>query len=137
MLVPAIHFPGGVCTDAIRHYQTVFGAEVIHISYDKDAPSDSGMMVTEETKNHVMHAEMIICGTRVNMCDVKEKVEPGNSFLFNVFFDTVDEVGAAFNKIISGGKILTELGPQFWTPMYGEVIDRFGVHWQLMAKQNS
>lgn len=135
MLVPAIHFPGGVCAEAIAHYQKVFGAEIINIAYVRDAPADSGMIVTQETSHHVMHAEMIISGTRVNMCDVTEEVDRNNMFLFNLFFETVEEVTAAFHQLKDGGKILTDLGAQFWTPMYGDVVDRFGVHWQLMANQ--
>lgn len=75
------------------------------------------MMVTKETNNHVMHAEMIIRGTCVNMCDVTETVYPNNMFLFNVFFDSIDEVASAFHQFKEGGKVLTELG--------GSILDAY------------
>jgi len=133
-LVPAIHFQGGNCEDAMKLYQEAFSGEILGVSYNHEAP-DSTLAETDEAYNHVMHGEMIICGTRVNMCDCEEKNLPNNMFLFNVFFDTVEEVTIAFNTLKQGGEIIDDLGPVFWSPMYCHVIDRYDVHWQIMANQ--
>ena len=133
MLIPAIHYPG-TCADAMALYKNALGAEVISVAHNKDAPPDSPMRAAERNPNHVMHAELMIAGTLMNMCDVPDGVASGNMHLFNVFFDTVDEVIAAYHHLSLGGRIITELGPQFWSAMYADVEDRFGVHWQLMAK---
>ena len=133
MLIPAIHF-SGTCAGAIELYEKVFGAEILSVAYNRDAPADSPMRASPETQNHIMHAELVIAGARVNMCDVSDSVAPGDMHLFNVFLDTVDEVIAACNQLAAGGRIVTALAPQFWTAMYGAVEDRFGVHWQLMVQ---
>ena len=133
MLVPAIHFPG-TCANAIAFYQNVFGAKVISIAYNKDAPLDSPMQAVAANPNYIMHAELVIAGTVVNMCDVVDAVVSGNMHLFNIFFDTVDEVICAYNHLSVDGRVITALNPQFWTAMYGDVEDRFGIRWQLMAK---
>ena len=133
MLVPALHFPG-TCANAIAFYQKVFSAEVVSIAYNKEAPADSPMRSAVADPNHIMHAELVIAGTRMNMCDVSDIVDFGNMYLFNIFFDTVDEVIDAYNHLSVKGRVITALGPQFWTAMYGDVEDQFGVHWQLMAK---
>lgn len=135
MLVTAIHFPRGSCAEAITFYQKVFNATVISCTYERDAPPDSeiGKATSDETRNHVIHAEMNIYGTRVNMADGADNVSPGSMFLFNIFLDSADEVINVFNQLRVGGKVLTELGPQFWTPLYGEVEDQFSIRWQLMV----
>lgn len=133
MLVPALHFPG-TCNEAIEFYKKVFGAEVMGISRYSDAPADSGYH-SEETADWVMHGEISIAGVRVNVCDVVEEVVAGNMYLLNLFLPTADEVTAAYQELKEGGEVLIELGPQFWTPMYADVVDKFGVHWQLMANQ--
>jgi len=133
MLVPAIHF-FGTCADAIALYQRVFGAEVLSVAYYKDAPLDSPLRAAAKNPYHIMHAELIIAGTRLNMCDVPDDVVSGNRYLLNVFMDTIDEVSSAYHLLSEGGRVVTALAPQFWTAMYGEVEDRFGIHWQLMAK---
>lgn len=134
MLIPAIHFPG-TCAKAISFYQKVFHAEVLSIAYNRDAPPDAGITLTEETRDFVMHAELRIAESQINMCDTTEKAAPGNMVLFNLFLDTAAEVTAVYQRLADGGNIITPLGPQFWTPMYCDVIDTFGIHWQLMAKQ--
>ena len=132
MISPAIHFPGN-CAEAIAFYQKAFNAEVSFIDYYHNALSGSGIHVTEKTKNFVMHSELKICGTSVNMSDAIEEIEPGNMFKLNVFLNSADDVCSAFNLLKEGGKIAVELGPQFFSPMYAGIIDRFGIHWQLIT----
>ena len=133
MLIPAIHFPG-TCAAAIAYYEKVFGAKIVSIAYNKEAPAGAPIQAVVEHPNRVMHAELIIAGTSMNMGDVSEDVIAGNMYLFNIFFDTADEVIDAYNQLCVDGHVITALGPQFWTAMYADVIDQFGVHWQLMAK---
>ena len=134
MLIPAIYFRGGTCADAIKFYQQVFNATVLEIAYANEAPPDSeiGKESTEETRNHVMHSELIISGTRVNMADVGDNIVSGNMFLFNIFLDSADEIRSIFNQLSGGGQVRTELGEHFWSPLYGEVVDKFGVEWHLI-----
>lgn len=130
MIVPTIHFPGN-CTEAIEFYKAVFGAQVLGINYRSDAPGDSEYYDSGEKRDLVMHAELEICGLRINAADV-EGTKPGSMFLFNAFLP-VDDVRNAFGKLRDGGHVTIELKPEFWTALYGEVTDRFGIKWQLMA----
>ena len=134
LLVPALHFSGGNCIYAMKLYQKVFSGEILSISYNHEAP-DSKLAETDETYNHIMHGEMIICGTRVNMCDVEEEILPNNMFILNLFLNTTEEVTSAFNVLKQEGKIIHELEPRFWSPMYCKLIDRYGVQWQIMVNQ--
>jgi PhnB protein len=128
MLVPAIHFSKGTCEEAMRFYEKIFGAKILNIYYDNDAPPDSGYAAT----GNVMHGEMEIYGTSVNMCDGDNAI-PGNMHVFNLFFDTIDETVKIFNLLKEGGKVETEPAPVFWSPMYGSITDRYGIKWQIMA----
>ncbi len=132
MISPAIHFPG-TCAEAIDFYEKAFPLTIHSIDYYRDAPSGSGMTVSQETRNFVMHSELTICGTRVNMSDTQDNVINGNRILLNVFLDSADQVRNAFNTLTDGGKVVVELGPQFFSPMYGSVEDRFGIRWQLIS----
>jgi PhnB protein len=116
--------------EAMKFYEKVFGADILNIAYDRDAPPGSGYADT----GHVMHGEMIIYGVKINMCDCDDVV-PGNMHLFNLFFDTVDETINVFNQLKEGGIVDEELAPVFWSPMYGQLTDRFGIKWQIMATQ--
>ena len=134
MISPVIQF-NGKCGEAINLYEVVFGATDKYVEYYRDAPDDSGIPKTPETNELVMHAGMTICGTHINLCDCVEKITAGNMFKLNVFMDTNDEVKRAFHMLKENGKVIVELGAQFFSPMYGSVVDCYGVSWQLSSRE--
>jgi len=131
MLTPCIHFQGN-CDEAIRFYKDALSAEVKAINYAKDAPPDSGM--DSLPPNFVMHSEVIICGTNFSLTDGSETPLTDTHISFLLTFDTADEVKMVFEKLEIGGKIVEPLTPVFWSELYGYVIDRFGVNWQVMVE---
>lgn len=134
MLIPAIHFPG-TCLEAIELYKKAFSVTVKNIAYNRDAPADSGTPQTDQSRDKIMHAELEIDGSPVNMCDVEDFVTPGNLYLFNIFMETSVELAAAFHILSEGGKVYSEPHSEFFAAMYTDFEDRFGVHWQLMANR--
>ncbi len=133
MISPAIHFPG-TCNEAMNFYEEVFEATDKYIEYFHNAPSNPGFSITEDMKDLVMHASMTICGTPVNFSDTQDQVSAGNMICLNVFLPTADQVCRAYDKLKEGGKIVVELGPQFFSPMYGSIEDRYGIKWQIISE---
>ena len=130
MLIPTIHFNGN-CDEAISFYKEVFGAEVKEINYAKDAPTDSGM---DDCPPHfVMHSEVYICGTNFSLTDGAESPPTIGNFSYLIVYDTAEEVTATFNKLAVGGEVEEPLSTTFWSTLYGSVVDRFGVNWQVMV----
>ena len=133
MLIPTIHFNGN-CDEVISFYKEVFGAEVKEIAYAKDAPTDSGMDALPP--NFVMYSEVMICGVKMSLTDGAESPLPFGHFSYMLNYDTEEEVTAIFNKLAVGGKVEEPLSATFWSGLYGSVIDRFGVNWQVMVTQS-
>jgi PhnB protein len=133
MITPTIHFQGN-CSEAIDFYKEVFGADVKEINYAKDAPPNSGM--EEFAANFVMHSEVVICGMNFSLTDGAEAPISGKNFSFLIRYQTTEELTAIFEKLAKDGKIVEALAPQFWTPLWGYVIDKFGVNWSLMVQLN-
>lgn len=131
MVTPCIHFEGN-CDEAIAFYKEALGAEVRAINYAKDAPPDSGMDVLPP--NFVMHSEVIICGMNFSLTDGAEVPVTGTSFSFLITYNTAEEVKMAFEKLEVNGEIVEPLATVFWSELYGYVIDRFGVNWQVMVQ---
>ena len=134
MIVPTIHFQGG-CDEAISFYKEALNAEVKVINYAKNAPPNSGMEGLPP--NFVMHSEIQMFGGTVSMTDGAETSAKNENFNFTLFIDTAEEVTSLFNKLSDGGKIIEPLAPQFWTPLWGYVTDRFGVNWSICVVENS
>jgi len=131
MITPCIHFQGN-CDEAINFYKEALGAEVKGIHYAKDAPPDSGL--DELPPNFVMHSEIIICGMNFSLTDGSETPITGEHISFLITYDTAQEVKLAFEKLVVGGKVVEPLATVFYSELYGYVIDRFGVNWQVMVR---
>jgi len=132
MITPSIHFQGN-CDEAIKFYKKTLGAEVKEISYAKDAPAGSGM--DKLPPNYVMYSDIIMYGAKFMLSDGGEAPLPYGNFSFMVTLDTEDEVKKVFEALANGGKITQPLSKQFFSSLYGEAVDRFGVAWQVMIKQ--
>ena len=132
MLTTAIHFAGN-CNEAISFYKEVMGAEVKSINYFKDAPKDHGMEAL--APDFVMHSEVLISGSVVHMTDGAERDPSTENFSLMITKDTIDEVSELYQKLLVDGRVIVELAPAFWASMYGMVIDRFGVCWQIMTAE--
>ncbi|MDF2542473.1 MAG: phnB [Herbinix sp.] len=132
MISPAFHFTGN-CNEAINFYEEVFDAIDKQVEYYRDAPSKPGFLITDDMKDLVMHGTMTICGTPVNFSDTLEKTSVGNMICLNVFCQSSDEVCRIYHKLKEDGQVIVELGPQFFSSMYGSVIDRYGIKWQLIS----
>jgi len=133
MLIPTIHFNGN-CDEAISFYKDVFGAELKVINYAKDAPPDSGM--DELPPNFVMYSEVMISDVKMSLTDGAEIPLSFGHFSYMLNYDTEEEVTTIFNKLAVGGKVEEPLSTTFWSGLYGSVIDRFGVNWQVMVTQS-
>jgi len=133
MISPAIHLPGN-CAEAISLYQKAFDVTVNSIEYYSDAPHDSGMLIPDNEHDKVMHADLTICGSRINMSDGNpDDILAGNMIVLNVFLDSGDDVRKAYNVLKEGGKVNVDLGPQFFSAMYCSVEDKYGIRWQLIS----
>jgi PhnB protein len=131
MITTCIHFQGN-CEEAINFYKEALAAEVKEVYYAKDAPPNSGM--DSLSPSFVMHSEVIIRGVNFALTDGGQKPVAGESFSFLITCDTAEEVTAIFEKIAVGGKVDEPLAPVFWSELFGQITDRFGVIWQVMVR---
>ncbi|WP_233208552.1 VOC family protein [Planomicrobium sp. MB-3u-38] len=45
--------------------------------------------------------------------------------------DDKEEARIIFGKLAEGGMVSMDLQETFWSPLYGNLIDRFGIEWQI------
>ncbi|MFB0920287.1 MAG: VOC family protein [Oscillospiraceae bacterium] len=133
MIEPYLYF-NGKCAEAIDFYEKVFAGGEKRIMLYKDMPQSPENPVSDDMKEQVLHAELLINGTRVNFSDVQEKSISGNMISFAARFGRSDDVVRAFNQLKEGGEVRMELGRQFFSPMYGWIEDKYGIGWQLICE---
>ncbi|MEU4559430.1 VOC family protein [Actinoplanes sp. NPDC023936] len=137
-----LNFRGDART-ALEFYQSVFGGHLTVIAYGdfgmpKDLPDADKVVFGQVTADN---------GFSIMAYDVPgrapEAVPPaittrehgmtltGDRFFVSVRGETVNEVGALWDKLADGAEIIEKYGPSPWTPGFGMLTDRFGVTWIL------
>ncbi|MFB4321133.1 VOC family protein, partial [Priestia sp. BR_2] len=48
-----------------------------------------------------------------------------------------DKSKEIFAKLQDGGEVMMPLQETFWSPLYGQVVDKFGVTWQVSTQADS
>ena len=122
----------GTARQALEHYQSVFGGDVVVVTY-RDAHS-----VTEEAEaDQVMWGQVTSPdGFHLMAYDVPaaRPHDPGvTPFFVSVRGTDSDQIAGYWGRLTSdtGSDVVVPLAPAGWAPLYGMATDRFGVTWVL------
>lgn len=125
----------GRAQEAIQFYQELFGAEIIGQEFLKDWPGEMGIEVTPENENHVMHAHLKIGNSEVMLADYLpgQTPQPGSTINLMIVVKEVENAKKLFSLLLDGGKEVLPLQETGFSPATGQVIDKFGVEWQIIT----
>ena len=123
----------GNCREAVEFYAKVFKTEEPNIMSFGDAPPDPNHTIPEEAKHLVMHVNLEIAGSKVMFSDTwpGSPFTVGNNITIAVVSEDEELIRSAFDGLKEGGKVNMELQETFWSKCYGQVVDKFGIEWQL------
>lgn len=135
---PYLNFDGKG-QEAAHFYTEVLGGELAGIATYGEAPDMGGGEMPEEVKDMVMNAQINFNnGNTLMISDVPPgmgmRFQKGNNVSITVLFDDIEEARGVFNKLSEGGTISMELQETFWSPLYGNLTDRFGIDWQISVE---
>ena len=135
-VVPNFQF-GGMCKQAIALYQKAFCAEISCLLLYKDAKiEDYNKPLTDEQKNFVYHAEIIIGKQRIMMADnIDITFTPSTSLFLTMTMDTKEDVIRAFNVMKDGCTIINSPHSTTYSSCIVNFIDRYGFRWVIMTEQ--
>jgi len=127
-----INFNGN-CREAVEYYAKVFETEGPKFMLFGDMPMDEAFPLTEETKNLVMHTELIIEGGTVMFSDLPPGMPfmPGNNISLTVVTSDMDKIKRMFARLKEEGKVMMDLQETFWSKLYGNLEDKYGIGWQF------
>lgn len=127
-------FFGGRCEEAIAFYKASLGATpgmVFRFNESPD-PVPEGLL-QPGFENKIMHAEFRVGDLTILASDGCNDVSTFKGFSLALTVPTVADADRAFEALAEGGKIDMPIGETFWSPRYGQVTDKFGVGWMVMA----
>ena len=134
---PYLVFKGNAA-EAMKFYNSVLKGD-LNITLYSDMPEEMAAGVPDEFKGQVMHSEIVYKGTNLVMAtDSFEGMGPkfthGDSFFATINHDNEKEARQLFDGIGAGGKVIMPLEKQFWGDLFGMLVDKYGVRWQLNCK---
>ncbi|QAY66084.1 VOC family protein [Paenibacillus protaetiae] len=123
----------GNAREAIAFYADAFEAEAPAIIRFGDSPPNPDHPLPEEAKDLVMHANMKILGSTVMFSDVFPGMAftVGSNITLSISTNDEEQLKRIFHKLKVGGEVNMELQETFWSKLYGQVTDPYGVLWQL------
>ncbi|MFI2754761.1 VOC family protein [Cellulomonas sp. P22] len=128
-VTPHLNFRGQARA-ALEHYQSVFGGDLVAITY-----ADAGAVTAAEEADQIMWGQVSSpAGVRVMAYDVPSHTtwEPGTiPFFVSVRGADAEEITDYWKKLADGASVAVPLAPAQWAPLYGMLTDQFGVTWVL------
>jgi len=137
MKVDVYLFFEGCCDEAVAYYQEVLGAEVEMLMRFNESPEPLPPdAVPPGSEDKVMHCSFRIGETMIMASDGCAGGE-GQFRGFSLSLTAADEAGANryFEALAADGTITMPIGPTFWSPRFGMVTDKFGVHWMVTVPE--
>ncbi len=127
LLTPYLNFNGNA-GDAMKFYHSVLGGELSMQTFE-----EAKMAQRPEEKGRIIHA--VLKNEALTFMASDSMLGREAKFGDNIHMSLSGNDGAKltkiFNGLSTGGKVDMPLAKQFWGDTYGQLTDRFGVHWMV------
>lgn len=118
---------------AFNFYASVFRTEIQGIMRHGEVP---GAQLNDEDRNLIMNAALPILGGHMLMtsdipASMGMNLTTGNNVQITLHPDTRAEADRLYGALSEGGRPGTPMQEMFWGDYYGELVDKFGIHWLI------
>jgi PhnB protein len=121
-----LFFPGNA-EQAIAFYQQVFGGQVTITRRGDVDPTAS-----PEQKNLVINALLIGGDVTLRASDSEDaSASPQARIELSLIGTDEERLRALFDGLAQDGTVKAKLERQFWGDIFGSVIDKYGIGWQV------
>jgi PhnB protein len=127
-------FFDGRCEEAIGFYKKAVGATVEMMMRYKESPAPLPPGANSGYEEKIMHANLRIGESTVLLSDDCMSHPNFQGFSLAVVTDSAAEAEQKFAALAESGKVNMALTKTFFSPSYGMLVDKFGVHWMVMAR---
>jgi PhnB protein len=123
---------GGNCEQALRFYEQHLGGKITMLMRRAEQPEQPVKWPGWETS--IQYALMEIGGTELMASDVPpDRFQPMRSVYLSLTVDTPADAERIWRLLTDGGQILMPMAETFFATRFGQVRDKFGTSWMVMA----
>jgi PhnB protein len=131
-LNPYLYFDGNT-REAVHFYEKALGGKVMGIMTYGDVPADPNYPLSGDMKARVMHAHLKVGDADLMFSDTYEGMpyQPGNTIQIAIHPRDEARAREIFAALEEGGHVIIPLHATDFSPLYGLVKDKFGVHFNV------
>jgi len=120
----------GDCEAAFKFYEQHLGGQPGPIlRYDGSPQAD---IVPPDWRDKIMHGSIVVGDLVLMGGDFLEgQYQAPQGFTLSLQMSDTADAERIFNALAQGGTVLLPLEKTFWATRFGQVVDRFGVPWQI------
>ena len=125
---------GGNCEQAFRFYEQHLGGKITFMM--RRAEQADQPIKWPGWEQSVQYATMNLGETQLMASDVPpDHFKPMRSVYLTLSVDNAAEAERIWTLLIDGGEILMKLEETFFAYRFGQLRDRFGVNWMILASK--
>jgi PhnB protein len=123
---------GGNCEQALRFYERHLGGRITMLMRRSDQPNQP--VTWPGWENTVQYAIMDLGETQLMASDVQpDRFQPMRSAYLSLTVAGAEEAERIWALLADGGQILMRLEETFFATRFGQVRDKFGTSWMILA----
>ena len=128
-------FFAGQCEAALNFYREHLGAEIGMIMRYRENREALMCPLPDNWEDKIMHASFTIGASRLMGSDGMKTEMPADGHCMSLTMPTEAEAKRVFAALADGGDAFMPIGKTFWSPCFGMVSDRFGIHWMVTVPE--
>lgn len=135
-LIPFLEMNGSA-NEAIDLYVKALDAKVAYMLRFGDMPENPEAPLPPEKKDWVNYAVLKIGDSELQISDhvTGSAYEKGTQITIVVQTDDKEKAARYFEALKQGGRVNEPLQASFFSPAYGNVTDKFGITFRILAKR--
>ena len=134
-IVPYLNFKGHA-EEALNFYVKALGGQTSEVMRFENQEFPG---ITEEMKHWILHAEIRFKDDALYLSDTFEPANhlEGNNCTIHLDCDSEEELRRLFDALKEDAQYTTEPMDTFWGAIYGDLKDKFGIHWSFNYQKQS
>ncbi|MDR6225071.1 VOC family protein [Desmospora profundinema] len=119
---------------AVRFYEQALDATVLSVQTFAEMPENPEFRIPDDAKDRVLHAHLKVGNTDLmisDTCPQRQTYSIGSQVTIAITISDLEKSKQVFNRLKEGGQVVMSLQETFWSPLYGQVTDKFGVTWHV------
>ncbi|MDR6999964.1 VOC family protein [Neobacillus niacini] len=134
-LIPYLVMDGNA-KEAIQFYQKALDAQVLFSQSFGEMPENPDFPLPADAKDRISHATIKVGETELMFSDTfpGQPHQSGSQVTICISTDDAEQARKFFDALSDNGQVTMPLQETFFSPAYGNVIDKFGVHFQIFTE---